>query len=274
MHCNLLTDIRIARETGYSGMEIWGSKLYRYLDQGYDIDTLRKHLGDLQVVGVGYVQDIERQEQEAYAMLLQECERLCEVAVALGCSQIELLTGPRQPVINQDQPGYRGLMNRPWSEIRDLTARNVAALADIAARYGLKVYIEGLAWTPVCELSKVLEVIDAAERENVGFVVDFWHLWASGATPDDVAKVDPRLIAGVHFCDSVPKLGDGPWTLAERNVWTGQGMIPLKEWVDAIFATGYVGWWACELLSPKCWELDPSETALELRNLLASMIGE
>jgi len=273
MHCNLLTDIRIARETGYDGMEIWGSKLYRYLDQGFSIESVREHLGDLRVVGVGYVQDIERQEAGEVDALFQECERMCLTAAALGCDQVELLTGPRHPVVDPNQLGYRGLMGRPWSEIRDLTARNIAALADIAAKHGLKVYLEGLSWTPVHELGQVLEVIDGAERENVGFVVDFWHLWTSGTTPGELAKVDRRLIAGVHFCDSLPKLGDGPWTLAERNVRTGGGQIPLKEWVDAVLSTGYEGWWACELLSPRQWELDPFQTARELRELLSTMVA-
>lgn len=272
MHCNLLTDIRIARETGYDGMEIWGSKLYRYLDQGYSVESLRDQLGDLQVVGVGYVQDVERQEPDAYETMLQECERMCSVAAALGCQQVELLSGPRYPIIDEKAPGYRGLTGRPWPEIRELTARNIGVLADIAKRYSLKVYLEGLSWTPVHELKQVLEVVDAAERDNVGFVVDFWHLWTSGNTPDDIANVDPGLIAGVHFCDSLQKLNDGPWTLAERNIQTGQGLIPLKDWVDAVLSTGYDGWWACELLSPRQWELDPWDTARELRDLLVSLM--
>ena len=37
-HANLLTSIRIARETGYAGIEIGGDKLKRYLDQGFGID--------------------------------------------------------------------------------------------------------------------------------------------------------------------------------------------------------------------------------------------
>ena len=40
-HTNLLTGIRIARETGYAGIEIGGDKLQRYLAQGFSIDSLR-----------------------------------------------------------------------------------------------------------------------------------------------------------------------------------------------------------------------------------------
>src|SRR6476660_7778003 len=56
MHCNLMTDIRIAKETEYQGIEINGSKLRRYLAQGYPIETVKKALDGLALVGLIYVQ--------------------------------------------------------------------------------------------------------------------------------------------------------------------------------------------------------------------------
>ena len=47
MHCNLLTGIQIARETGYAGIEISGAKLKRYLAQGFTMDSLRPLLKDV-----------------------------------------------------------------------------------------------------------------------------------------------------------------------------------------------------------------------------------
>ena len=61
-------------------------------------------------------------------------------------------------------------------------------------------------------------------------------------------------------------------TLDLRDVWTGAGRIPLKEWVDAVHATGFDGWWPCELFSEKDWELDPWETARNLRKLLEHLL--
>ena len=39
-NCDVLTDIRIAKETGYGGIEMIGEKLYRHLDQGSGIETM------------------------------------------------------------------------------------------------------------------------------------------------------------------------------------------------------------------------------------------
>ena len=270
MYCNLLTDIRIAKEAGYEGIEIIGTKLYRYLDQGLAIENLLPHLEDMPPVALGYVQDIERQEPDEYAALLEECEKMCYLAQKLGCPMIQLLTGPLDPGLGIHGT-YRGLADMPWREMRRLAGRNLAALADIGARYNLRLYLEPLTWAPLHTLAQALEVIDAAERDNVGLLVDFWHQWTSGTTPEEVAKLDGKLIAGVHFCDSLQLTGE-QWSHEHRDVWTGGGHIPLKEWVDAVLATGFDGWWACELFSPKHWELDPWETARNLKDQLTYML--
>ena len=272
MYCNLLTDIRIAKETGYGGIEIIGSKLYRYLDQGFTAESLLPHLEVLLPVALGYVQDIERQEPAEYAALLEECERMCSSAEKLGCPMVQLLTGPIGPGIGEKVvDSYKEIMALPWPEQRKLTARNLAALADIGAKHKVRFYLEPLSWTPPHPLQRALELIDAAERDNVSLLIDFWHQWTGGTRPEDIARLDKKLIAAVHFCDSLPAKGKTV-THDLREVWTGGGHIPLKEWVDAVVATGFEGWWSCELFSSRHWELDPWDTARNLKNLLEYML--
>ena len=270
MHCSVMTDIRIAAETGYNGIEIIGSKLYRYLDQGLGLDGVLKSLGGMPVVALGYVQDIERQEPESYRALLEECEKMCAIAEQLGCDTVQLLTGPIGPGLG-DFKGYMGLTGHPWPEVRDLTAKNLRVLADIGARYGVCFYLEPLTWAPVHTLEQTLELISATERDNVGMVIDFWHLWTSGTKPEDIARLDRNVIYGAHYCDSLP-MTEGPISHDLRHVWTGGGNIPLKEWVSAVVATGFDGWWSCELFSPKHWELDPWTTARLLREQLEYLL--
>src|SRR5262245_13281482 len=93
-HTNLVTNILIAKETGYAGIEISGEKLKRYLAQGFQLGSLRSLLKDVPPLGLSYVQDIERQEPGQYESLLNECETLCSLAEQIGCPMIQLLTGP------------------------------------------------------------------------------------------------------------------------------------------------------------------------------------
>ena len=268
MYCNLLSDIRIARGTGYDAIEIRGSKLYRYLEQGLAIEDLLSQLGALPPVGLGYIQDIERQVPEEYAALLEESERMCSLAETLGCPMVQLVNGPVEP-----GGAYKGLAGKSWPEIRRLTARNLAALADIGAEHNVSFYLETPTWAPLHTLNQALEVIDATERENVRLVIDFWHLWCSGATPEEIAKLEKDVIGCVHFCDALERQGEsGDSSQRGRAVWTGGGQIPLKEWVDAVLATGFDGWWSCEFLSPRHWELDPWETARLLKDTLKYLL--
>ena len=71
--------------------------------------------------------------------------------------------------------------------------------------------------------------------------------------------------------DSWPT-NDAPVSHVQREVWPGGGHIPLKEWVDAVLATGYDGWWSPELHSPKHWEMDPWRVAFNLRETLELML--
>src|SRR2546423_75898 len=96
-HANLLTSIRIARETGYAGIEIGSDKLKRYLAQGLGIDRLRSLLKEVPPVGLSYVQDIERQGAREQEALRDECETICALAEQLGCPMVQLLTGPLDP---------------------------------------------------------------------------------------------------------------------------------------------------------------------------------
>ncbi len=55
-----------------------------------------------------------------------------------------------------------------------------------------------------------LDVIRRIGQPNIGLVIDFWHLFATGkTTPANVAALDPALIFGVHFCDGrTPRPGE------------------------------------------------------------------
>lgn len=260
---NLATDIRVAHECGFTGIEIVDSKLYSYLEQGNTTDDLNKILEHYQVqpVCINDIAHVETDDPEKLGGILQATDYLSSVAQAINCPSIQLV-----PLL--------ALEGRPWEEIVNITGRNVGQIGAIGKQYGVRFQMEPVAWSPINSLSKCLEVIDVAGEDNVAMVVDFWHLWAGSETsPDEVARLDKSMIYNIHFCDGKRQLRDTEWDeTILRGYYPGEGDIPVSEWVDAVKATGYDGYWSCELVSAKHWEDDVFDVASIMSKALDDFI--
>ncbi len=272
MRCSVFEDIRIAKEAGFDAIEIIGPKLDNALALGYSMDLVKRELDGFPVVAVSFIPDIDRQEPEAFKAMMSEAKVRFDQARQLGAGSVEVVVGPVGPGLG-GIGGYAGLVGKPIDEVIELTARNLRALADLAGESGLKLYLEPLAWAPLSRLKDLRTTVDVAARENLGLVIDFWHFWVIGTPASEVAKLDPRYIFAVHFCDSLPPPPPGKQILHNlREVWTGGGHIPLQDWVDALVTTGYCGFWSTEMFAPQFAERNPLRVARLLQETLRIMI--
>ncbi|MGU3647274.1 sugar phosphate isomerase/epimerase family protein [Microbacterium sp. C23T] len=282
-HGNIVSDIRIAKEAGFSGIELQTPKLSRYLDAGFTAESLLPHLDGLTVTGVGAVLDAER-DGAGRDDFLSEIELLSHVAATLGAPIVQVCTGPvswevakdfRAGRLAENDPRYRGTLGRADAEAVSAVARNVRAAADIAAAHGVGLFLEPLAWSNVNRLAQGLRIIEEAGRDNVTMCVDFWHFWTTGDTVEEVAALPREVIGMVHVCDGLDldRENDVPDQTVHRDVVPGGGAIPLQEWVDAVKSTGYDGWWAPEMFSTKTSESDPLLVASTMRGLLEILVS-
>jgi sugar phosphate isomerase/epimerase len=249
---NLATDIRVAHDSGFGAIEIVASKLYSFLEQGKTTNDLNKILNHYQVVPVciNDIAHVETDDANKLDEILRETEFLSKIAKEINCPTIQLV-----PLL--------ALEGRPWETIVQITGQNVGKIGAIGKEYGINFQMEPVAWSPIHSLSKCLEMIDIAGEDNIGMVVDFWHLWAGGETsPDEVAKLDKSMIYNIHFCDGKRQPRDTQWDeTILRGYYPGDGDIPIPEWVDAVKATGYDGYWSCELVGANYWEDDVFDVA-------------
>jgi sugar phosphate isomerase/epimerase len=253
----LVTDIRVAREAGYTAIEPTTFKLERYLDAGYRAEDLLPTLGSLQVDMISSFEPIERQDPKK---MQRRCRRLCETAQTLGCGAFQVVA-------------LDGLKQLSWPQMRAEIASSLRDLADIAAPFGVRLALEPVAFAPLKTLTLALEVIDAAERENIGLNVDTFHVWAGGTSWEEVSRLDARMIVAVHLSDATPRQGD-QWSDQDRGVFPGDGIIPLKEGIQAIRSTGYDGAWAIEMISDSYWEWDPFVLAREAKSRAQTLLAD
>ncbi|MFH5774525.1 sugar phosphate isomerase/epimerase family protein [Paracoccus sp. NGMCC 1.201697] len=270
-------DLKIARELGYDGIELSAAKMRAFLAAGWSEADLAERLRPFDIPGIGFLLDIERHGADQ-AALMQDAEALFQLADIAGAKGVQAITGPvslaavRAHAAGQAVDGYCGVLGLTRDEQMRITAANLARLSDMAAEKGLILYFEALAWCPLNRIADQLELLDRAGRPNLRMVVDFWHCYASGDRPEDVALIDRDLIYGVHLCDSLPHFGGTPDEGVLRDVATGEGVLNLREWVDAVKSTGYVGWWSGELFCRRQHQDDSFRVAAEMKRLFEDLI--
>lgn len=245
-YSNVLTQLRVAKECGFDALEILADHLVRYLDNDGTCEILMKKVKEygVEVSCISAIKAIGRFLPEERTALIKESKRLCQAAEDLNCTTIQIMA------LNE-------LDHLSEVERNDILVENIREIADIGKDHGVKFQIEVVAFTKFKTLAQALHIIERVDRDNVGVVVDFWHLHAGGSTPEEVAQMDVNLIYGVHLCDGrAARPGENWDEKVLRNYQPGEGDVDIPAWVKAVCSTGYNGVWSPEQLSPTHWEDD------------------
>lgn len=255
-NATLMIELDVAKRTGYGALEIIYQKVTDFLASGHSEQELTKALHGFEVKGIGALLNIERQGADKRS-LIKEAENIMSIAKKVNAKAIQIVTGPldyRAVVAyntGANVPGYTGLLGYDKEAQLHMTRNNLMLLSDIARDYGILLYLEALSWTPLNSISLQQQLLESTGRDNVKMVVDFWHCYTSGDTPEALSRLDADLIYGVHVCDSLEFSGGIADETVLRDVPTGEGVLNLQEWVSAVKATGYKGWWSSETFCRK-----------------------
>jgi sugar phosphate isomerase/epimerase len=109
-------------------------------------------------------------------------------------------------------------------------------LVEMAADAGMETTIESSPGFTPCDLPAALNVIGAVGRPDLRLLVDTMHIARGGATPADVAALDPDMIGYVQLSD-VPLTPVGPTYYEEalfNRMVPGKGELPLLEILAAV----------------------------------------
>ncbi len=245
-YSNVATDIMIAEQTGYDAVELHTDKLDRYLEAGFTGGDLKSLLDarKMKVSCIDIIGDVETQDPQKKRGVLEKAELLSRTAREIDCDTIQL-------------NGFMELSDHSEGENIRLTAGNIREICRIGTEYGIRFQYEGAAWTPIHSLDQCRALVEEVGMDNFGLVIDFWHFWASrGGGPEEVARLDPAMIYGVHISDGYRPAEGEPWVEETelRGALPGDGDISIQEWVDAVVSTGYDGFYSGEILCPRLWE--------------------
>lgn len=189
--------------------------------------------------------------------------RAVDEAAALGAACLVLVVGGL-PDESRDLAGSRARV-----------AERIAELAPYARRSGVRLAIEPL-HPMFCSdrsvVSTMDQALDIAEPlgDNVGVVVDAYHVWWDPRLAEQIRRAGERIFA-FQVCDWVLPLAED--SLLSRGM-PGDGVIDLAALTETVLATGYAGDIEVEIFNADVWAADPSQVVATVTRRFAQHLGD
>lgn len=124
----------------------------------------------------------------------------------------------------------------------DRAAADLRELGDLAARYGVRVGYEALAWgRHVNDYRDAWEIVRRADHERIGVILDSFHTLARQSPLGPIASIPGDRIFLVQLADA-PRLDMDVLSWSRHfRCFPGQGDLAVADFVKAIAQTGYSG---------------------------------
>jgi sugar phosphate isomerase/epimerase len=190
-------------------------------------------------------------DADTRAAAIADTARALEDAAAVDAPALVLVCGGL-PAGSRDLPSARAM-------VRDA----LGALAPRAGALGVRLGIEALHPMFCADRSVVSslgEALDLAEQfpiDQVGVVVDTYHLWWDSQLSAQIARAGAR-IASLQVCDWVVPL---PTDMLLGRGHLGEGAIDFPAIAADVLAAGYEGMVEVEIFNQAVWDAPRDETA-------------
>lgn len=151
--------------------------------------------------------------------------------------------------------------------------RDLRSLAMLAVPYGIRIGYEPLSWgRHVDTLSRAADIVDDADRANLGLVVDSFHTIASGAKLAELEYMDAGKIFLVQLSDfltqDVQSAEERRDIARHSRVFPGEGThgAELTELVRRLDDAGYRGDLSFEVYNDDYLDLPRAAVAIRARD--------
>lgn len=233
-------------------IELRDGKLDQFLAQG-SLDDVRRMLREADVTAwtINAIDRVGVDGAVGTARAVAHCRELSRYAQAIECPWVLVVPGPTD--------------GRTDAQVTSDTVATLREMADAAAEFGISVAFEfmGFPWAAVRDVAGAWEIVQEANRPNLGIIVDTAHFYAGGSTLESIREVDPERLVVLHINDvedvAKPDITDG------HRLYPGEGVIPLQDILGAVRATGWDGVLSVELFREEYWQQDPLAVAREAK---------
>jgi 4-hydroxyphenylpyruvate dioxygenase len=242
----------------FNWVEIFENDLLSFDGTPAEIGRAINGLG-LKVVTFQPFRDFEGMPEPQRAKAFSRAERKFDLMADLGC---DLLM-----VCSNVSPDSLGGIDRAAADFRELGER--------AARRGLRIAFEALAWgRHINDYRDAWEVVRRADHPAVGLVLDSFHILARGTDLGAMRAIPKDRIFLVQMADA-PRL-DMDYLSWSRHYrcFPGQGEFAIGGFMDALQATGFDGLISLEIFNDSFRAGSPRRVAVDGQRSLLVMLDE
>ena len=210
---------------GFDGVEIFENDFLAFDRSPAEVRKMVADLG-LEITLFQPFRDFEGLPESQRSAVFDRAERKFDLMEELGA--------PLMLVCSSVAPAALGGIDRAAADFRELGER--------AARRGLKVGYEALAWgRHVNDHRDAWEVVRRADHTHVGLILDSFHSLSRRIDSDSIRAIPGDKIFIVQLADA-PALDMDLlyWSRHFRNM-PGEGDLPVLDFARAVAATGYDG---------------------------------
>ena len=243
-----------AAAAGFEGVEIFENDL---IASTWTPKQVREHCDELGLSIDLYqpFRDFEAVPPDVLAANLRRAELKFDIMEQLGTDTILVCSSVSPDAVDDD----------------DLAAEQLHTLATRAARRGLRVAYEALAWGRfVSTYEHSWRIVRRAAHPALGLCLDSFHVLSRGSDPATIRTIPGEKIFFLQLADA-PKLKMDvlQWSRHHR-LFPGQGAFDLKRFVGNVLAAGYQGPLSLEVFNDVFRQADPRPAAVDaMRSLMA-----
>ncbi len=243
-------------DAGYTGISVWPFTLGM---AGVDVAWLADRLQELQLThpvaeaAFGWLNP----DRDAAAA---EMANLSEYANAMGSRELVAVT-----------------MESTLPPMADVVTC-FRTLCQSAADSGLKVSMEFLPWTGIPDLATAWEIIERADCDNSGIMVDTWHWFRQpgGPNPDLLRQIPAEVLRVVQLCDAAAELPSDMDIATETmtaRLLPGDGAVDFAEVLGIIAGSGATPIWFPEVFSSTLAAAGPQAMAPQVLAATRSVLS-
>ncbi|MBB6179972.1 bifunctional sugar phosphate isomerase/epimerase/4-hydroxyphenylpyruvate dioxygenase family protein [Pseudorhizobium flavum] len=220
-------------KAGFDGVEIFENDFLAFDGSPRDVGRMVRDAG-LEITLFQPFRDFEGMPEPHRARTFDRAERKFDVMQELGTDLVL--------VCSNVSPVSLGGIDRAAADFREL--------GDRAAKRGLRVGYEALAWgRHIFDHRDAWEIVRRADHPNVGLILDSFHSLARKIDIGSIRSVPKDKIFIVQLADApLIDMDLLYWSRHFRNM-PGEGDLPVTDFVAAIAETGYDGYFSLEIFN-------------------------